>query len=206
MISKVNFVISKILSDYQSGDDLEKLLAAKEMYFELTGMLNDDDEDYEQRMNCFNEWFVFDHELPTGERVIEKYLNNNDVDRSIATAMTEVSFSLFDYDKRNLKKQIVLKDYLNDKKVILPKDHPSISLVQDDLFLGRIIVLNEESYLLSGVRMLPGSVKSILKKQCKKVRKAKDEKLKLPFLLQIEHLQTKLQRYSHIEPSKIFVF
>jgi hypothetical protein len=196
----------KILNVYKEGEAYQRLLSAKEFYFDLTGMLNDDDDDYEARMNCFNDWFVFHHELPSGERVIEKYFNNEDITKEMRESLLGINFSLFEFVKVNFKKEIVLKDILHDQKLILPKEHPNIGLVENDLFISRTINHQEDEYLLKGVRTFPNTLKSVLKKQCKKVRKLKNKKEETIFLLQLEELLTKSKRYSHLEPSKIFVF
>lgn len=206
MFSEITNTVEDILKAYQDGENYDRLLEAKEKYFDQTGMLNDDDDDYEHRMTCFNDWFVFHYELPSGEKVFEKYFASNDVSEDVKNTFSNINFSFFEFSKTNFKKQIVLKDILHDKKVVLPKDHHNIGLFQDDVFLGRTIEYKDNVYLMRGMRILPGSIKSIIKKQCKKIRKANDTTLELPFLLELESLLTKSRRYSHIEPSKIFVF
>ena len=71
---------------------------------------------------------------------------------------------------------------------------------------GRTLSLDDQSYLLSGICILPREVRSLLTKQCKKVRKQKDPNKEVEFLLRVEFLKTKWRRYGHIEASKIFVF
>lgn len=51
--------LERALMQYTSGNHYDDLLKAKEIYFSLTGKINEDDEDYELRMNSFNEWYLF---------------------------------------------------------------------------------------------------------------------------------------------------
>jgi hypothetical protein len=206
MFSEVSDKFEEILKTYQDGEYFQRLLDGKKQYFELTGMLNDDAEDYEHRMSCFNEWFVFNHELPSGEKVFEKYAAKNEMADDLKESFQNINFSIFEYVKVSYKKQIVLKDILHNTKILLPKEHHNIGLFQDDIFISRTIDYKEESHLLRGVRIIPGPVLSILKKESKKIRKKKDQTLDLPFLLTIESLLTKSQQYAHLDPSQIFVF
>lgn len=206
MISEFCNLIEDILKTYQDGENYNRLLEAKQKYFDITGMLNDDDDDYEHRMTFFNDWFVFHYELPTGEKVYQKYFSTNSSAEDLMNAFDNINFSLLEFVKINFKKQPVIKDILHDQKIILPKEHTKTGLFEDEIFLGRTVEIGGLNYLLRGMRVLPTVVKSPLKKQCKKIRKANDPKLELPFLLELESLLTKSKRYAHIEPSKIFVF
>ena len=49
-------------------------------------------------------------------------------------------------------------------------------------------------------------LENIIKKQVKKVRKLKEPENEKAFLLGLENLKTKWQRFGHVDASKIFVF
>jgi hypothetical protein len=157
-------------------------------------------------MNCFNDWYIFQYRDENGSKVIEDYIRTNQLDVELSQALLNVNHSLFDFSKINFSKQIVLHDILHDEKIVLMKNHPTISLMEGDVFTGRVIKFKGEHYLLRGICTLPQGVKSILKKQSKKVRKLNSFEEELNFLLQLECLKTKAMHYSHIDPTKIFIF
>lgn len=206
MLETVHHHLDKVLNLYTQGEFFEDLKQAKETYFSLTGKLDEDKDEFEPRMNCFNDWYIFQYRHQDGSKVIEDYIRNNELDEELSQALLNVNHSLFEYSKVNFRKQIVLKDVLHDEKVTLVKSHPNISLVEGDVFTGRVIKYKGDHYLMRGVCTLPEGVKSILKKQSKKVRKTNSFEEELKFLLQLENLKTKSMHYSHIDPSKIFVF
>ena len=180
---------------------------AKKEYISLTGRLTEEDDEYESRMNCFNNWYLFQREVKEGKTLLQEFSPDKEiVDEEMKLALTQIEHSVYEFSKVNLKRQIVLKDILHDKKIILSKEQPNIGLVVGDLFTGRLIKYKDEIYFLKGVCTLPQGIKSILKKQCKKIRKYNNPKEETAFLLQLESLKTKYLRYGHIEPSKIFVF
>lgn len=206
MLDLVQTHLETVLSQYTQGQFFNDLKEAKDKYFTLTGKLDEDKEEFESRMNCFNDWYIFQYRHSDGSKVIEDYIRTSELDEELSQALLNVNHSLFEFSKVNFRKQIVLKDILHDEKVTLVKNHPTISLMESDVFTGRVIKFKGEYYLLRGICILPQGVKSVLKKQSKKVRKANSFEEELKYLLQLEALKTKAMHYSHIDPTKIFIF
>lgn len=206
MLEVVHDHLDKVLNLYTKGEFFADLKTAKDKYFSITGKLDEDKEEFESRMNCFNDWYIFQYRHEDGSKVIEEYIRSNQLDEELSQAMLNVNHSLFEFSKISFRKQIVLKDILHDEKITLVKNHPNISLMEGDVFTGRVIKFKGEYYLLRGLCTLPQGVTSILKKQSKKVRKANSFEEELNFLLQLESLKTKAMHYSHIDPAKIFIF
>jgi hypothetical protein len=206
MLDIVHEHLDKVLSQYTQGHHFDGLKDAKEKYFSITGKLDEDKDEFEPRMNCFNDWYIFQYRHADDSKVIEDYIRTHDLDEELSQALLNVNHSLFEFSKINFRKQVVLKDVLHDEKITLVKNHPTISLMEGDVFTARVIKYKGSYYLLRGVCILPQSVKSVLKKQSKKVRKTNSFEEELNYLLQLEHLKTKSMHYSHIDPSKIFIF
>lgn len=206
MLELIDTHIEKMLTTYTQGEYFERLKQAKEAYIALTGKLDEDKDEFESRMNCFNEWYLFQWKDESGKKIVEDYIRREQLDEDLSQAFLNVNHSLLEFSKTNFRKQIVLLDILHDEKVILAKGHRHIGLVEDDLFIGRVIRYKGDNYLLHGVCTLPQSIRSVLKKQSKKVRKMNSFEEELKFLLSLESLKTKSMHYQHIEPSKIFVF
>jgi hypothetical protein len=206
MLEIIDTHIEKMLTTYTQGEYFERLKQAKETYITLTGKLDEDKDEFESRMNCFNEWYLFQWKDESGKKIVEDYIRREQLDEDLSQAFLNVNHTLLEFSKTNFRKQIVLLDILHDEKVNLAKGHRHIGLVEDDLFIGRVIRYQSDNYLLHGVCTLPQSIRSILKKQSKKVRKMNSFEEELKYLLGLESLKTKSMHYQHIEPSKIFVF
>ena len=83
----------KALEIYTQGVHYDTLLEAKKEYFTITGQANDDDDDFEARMNSFNEWYVLQFISMRGTRtVISDYLINNPVDDILAKSLHTIRF------------------------------------------------------------------------------------------------------------------
>ena len=206
MLEVIDSHIDKMLSLYTRGEFFESLKQAKEAYVSLTGKLDEDKDEFESRMNCFNEWYLFQWKDDSGKKIVEDYIRREQLDEELSRAFLNVNHSLLEYNKISFRNQIILLDLLHDEKIALAKGHKNIGLVEDDLFIGRVLKYKNQSYLLHGVCTLPPSVRSILKKQSKIIRKMNSFEEELKYLLKLESLKTKSMHYQHIEPAKIFVF
>lgn len=197
----------KALDIYTQGVHYETLLEAKKEYFVITGQANDDDDDFEARMNSFNEWYVLQFVSKRGTRtVISDYLMHHQVSDMLAKSLTSVNYSLYEYVGKNFRGYDVLYDMLHDKKIPLPKNDALPSVIKNDIFVGRSLSFEGKNYLLTGLCVIPKEVRSILKKECKRVRKLKNPNEELKFLLQVESYKTKWIRYGHVDATKIFKF
>lgn len=205
-MNQVDSILEKMLIDYSSGDHYQKLLEAKNLYIEITGKLNDDDDEYESRMNLFNDWYLFTHRESNGKRLVDDYIANHDLEPELAKAILNINYSLFQFKKKNLKQEIVLEDILHNEKVVLSKENGPLAVLKDDLFVGRVIMFEGKGYFLKGVCTLPQSVLSILKKESKKMRKLNNILEEEKFLLKIENLKVRSKNYGHLDASRIFVF
>lgn len=198
--------LGKIIATYTSGNYYDLLIQAKDQYVKLTGRMDEDRDEYESRMNNFNDWFIFNFKRDDGRRIIDDYIQDNDIDPELAKAFHNIKYSVFHFQKINFRDKIIFKDLLHDETIKLSKSAASVGMVVDDIFVGRVINYQNENYLLDGICMLPGEILSIIKKQSKKVRQTKDDEEEINFLIKLELLKTKSLHYGHIDYSKIFVF
>lgn len=231
MFTEIKQHLEQALMEYTTGERYEILLKAKEEYFALTGVIHEESDEFEHKMNCFNDWFLLHYTLPnngpdsdssTEEEVeknsrvssgdynnltiIKSYLLSKGIENDeIIKAFSNVNYSLFEFKKTNGKKQAVLKDILHDSNIVLSE--MQIGIIEKDIFVGRTINVNGENYLLRGICVLPAETKSVCSKQSKLIRKLNNRSEEFSFLLNLEFLKTKWTRYSrHIEANKIFVF
>lgn len=131
--------------------------------------MNEDDEDYETRMNLFNDWYLLQFSSRNDEEVvIEKYIKDSGLEENLAMSFRSVNYSIFEFTGKNIRGQYSFKDILHDKKVSLDKEHPKPTLVKGDIFTGRILSIDNKNYLLPGMCLVPSEIKPSLKRNLKK--------------------------------------
>jgi len=207
MDEKIQEHLNRAINEYTTGDHFETLIEAREEYFALTGQVNEDDDDYEARMNSFNDWYILQFvSRRATTTVIKDYLIKNQIDDAICKSFLELNHSLFEYSGSTIKKEKVLKDILHNKKVHLTREYKMPAIMKNDILIGRVLDYHGTNFLMDGLCIIPREVKSLLTKEAKRVRKLKDPAKELKFLLQIEYCKTKWRRYGHLDPTKIFSF
>jgi len=199
-------IVDDILATYSSGSNYEIMKASMDHFISKTGKIDEEADEYESRMNSFNDWFVFNHRLDNGQRIIENYLEKNKLDDDLKSSLLNTNYSLFLFSKINFRKQVIIEDVLHSNKFSLAKDNGILALVESDIFVGRVVSYKEENYLLNGLCTIPREVYSVLKKESKKIRKLNDSNEEEAFLLNLERLKSRSIQYGHIESNKIFSF
>ncbi|MBT7670647.1 MAG: hypothetical protein HN623_13760, partial [Bdellovibrionales bacterium] len=160
MHRELTFHFNQTLVQYTAGKYYDQFLVAKERYFLLTGAVDADDEDYEARMNLFNDWYLFNYVANGRLRpAVADYLVKSRVKEEIAAGLLNLNFSLFEYGGSNLRGKVVLKDLLHGKKIVLGAEQGKLSLLKGDIFIGRVGYYRQEYYALNGMRTLPNAVK-----------------------------------------------
>jgi len=198
--------IDKIMDIYTQGEYYDLLVKAKDEFTTLTGKIDEEANEYESRMYTFNDWYIFNFRREDNRRIIDDYIQNYDLESDLSKSLYNLNFSLFQFVKINFKKQIVLKDILHNEKYVLKKEECNLALLEDDLFIGRLVSLEDRNYLLKGVTTLPREVLTPLKKQAKKIRKLNSREAEEDFLMTLEKLKVKSLHYGHLNSEKIFVF
>jgi len=205
MIQILQQHIDQALTDYSAGAHYDSMLEAKKKYFELTGSLTEADDEFESKMNSFNDWYLFQYLSPRSTiTVMKDYLDKNKVEDEVSLAFLSINHSLFEFSKTSWGGKIILNDILHKEKIELSEDSVPLGLVEKDIFSGRIINFQDQNYPFQGICIYPSTVKSILQKEAKKVRKMKNPKAEAKFLLFAEGLKTKWIHYGHIDAKKIF--
>ena len=200
--------IEKALAHYSQDKYYNIMLKAKDFYLKMTGSVDDSEQDYENKMNCFNDWYLLQYRLPRKKcTVMEDYLKSHARSLSEETVLAFKNFnhSIFQYLDKNLWGHYTIKDIYNKKKTILSKNIP-LPLLKNDLFIGRMIPLQNEGYLMKGRSLLPADSWPIIKKNMRSVIKSQKEDEITNFLFKLEALNTKYKRYGHVDVSKIFIF
>jgi hypothetical protein len=198
--------IESILENFTEGEYYDLLIKAKDIYIDLTGKMDEEASEYESRMNTFNDWFIFNFRRDDNRRVIDDYIQKFKINQDLSKSFHNINYSVFQFVKINFRKQIVLKDILHNEKFTLRREDCLLALLEDDVFVGRLISHEDKNFLLKGVCTLPREALSNIKKEAKRVRKLNSDTEEEKFLLNLEKLKTKSLHYSHIDSEKIFLF
>jgi hypothetical protein len=122
---------------------------AQELFFISTGKVNDEDPFFEQRMACFQEFFVFDYRLSegfSGSTVFETFLYNAQSSFSIDEMnsyeqLRSFKHSLFQIDSIINEDRLIVTDLIANKKFLILLDLILFNFLKDAFFVLKVIII-----------------------------------------------------------------
>ena len=195
---------------FVAGNSLltKELMKAKVYYQEKTGKFRETNENYENSINAFHYWFLFDWgcTFKTDKKVspYQIYLDNNPLVRQDSKQCVHSQIhSLFEFIKVT-KTETVIFDLFSKKKLKIPDTETLFSFEKGCYFETRLINFQGKLFFSPFLTMHPAVVYRQLRKQIKLIRKQPD---KWPdFLLYLSHLHYKWVNYPKFNVSNIYVF
>jgi len=199
--------LENALCAYSSSKFLPGLIEAKNRFFEITGNLNEEDGDYESRMNSFNDWYLVNYVLTGLQRTqLKDYVLKTEMSEDLGHGFLNLEYSLFEFVGKSGSSDFICSDLLRNEKILVSDSEGFPAIFKGDVFTGRIIKTADLNYFLPGICVLPKELKKSLVSASRKVTCLKSSRDLVGFLLKLEYLKTKSIRYSHLPFENIFQF
>ncbi|MES2615604.1 MAG: hypothetical protein V4591_09335 [Bdellovibrionota bacterium] len=147
---------------------------ARELFFISTGKVNDEDPFFEQRMACFQEFFVFDYRLSdgfSGSTVFETFLYNGQSgfsvdDMNLYEQLRSFKHSLFRVESLQTDEHLIVTDLLSNERLHI-FSLPEFNFAGFDssqFFEGRLICFNQKHFFTGAFILHGKEVRSAVKK------------------------------------------
>jgi hypothetical protein len=202
--------LEPVIQQFTTGEYYREVFQAKNEFFERAGVIYEDDPEYEQRMNLFMDWYLFDRDLPgidlppiryyarshAAELSEEEKKIYTDLSTSIHTLFILKGFTWFG---RNL----IIQDLFSRKKYVVLDPHVKQAFSRGDLFEARIFHHQGKWYFSQGFCFHPTEMKSFILGEIKKIR-FQDRSRHMKLILQLAQMKLKHARFSHIDVSHIY--
>jgi hypothetical protein len=213
MTEEMQKKLEPVIREFTTGDYYPEVFRAKEEFFDRAGVVHEDDAEFEQRMNLFMDWYLFDRDLPGVDLppiryfVRQKQANFTPEDRVVFEDLSNSIHSLFMVSGFTWfgNKNLVIQDLFSRKKHVVINPMKKIAFSKGDLFEGRIFPHGGKWHFTQGFCFHPVEMRSFILGEIKKIRfQEKSRHLKL--ILQLAQMKLKHQRFSHIDVKHIYVF
>lgn len=202
----LSYYIENALAFYTQDEYIEVSIKARKFFFELTGRIAEAEENFETKMDLFNDWYLF-HFIPSrsNQTLIKSYLEKTQLEDEKALSLININYSLFEFIK--IKKNFgILKDLLHSKKIYLRTQAKDFSFMEGEVLVGRSYSYEKEDFFLKGLWVVPAESKKLIKKEAKKIKKLKNQEEEKKFLLKIEKCLTTQLHFKHVPLTQIFQF
>lgn len=209
-MSKYQVHLDPIIEIYTAGDYYKEVFKAKQEYFDLAGVVYEDDEEFENRMCIFMDWYIFDRELPTIDLPpVRYYYRQNMV--SMTAEMQDIYkdfcstvHSIF-YLQKIKNRSVFIKDLFSKKNYEVADTDINVGFVKGDIFEARLIPFKGGYEFSRGFCFHPIEMEKFILGEIKKVR-YQDGSRQTKLILQLAAMKLKHTRYQHINIKHIYTF
>lgn len=208
MIEQILKSLENVTNEYTAGDFYREVYDAKKSYFESLGTVTEDDPDFENQMDVFMGWYLFDRplnnfDLPPVQLYFRKNLEKmSPEDKKIFEALTTARHSVYELVKHK-DDALVLQDLSNREKVEVVDSNYRAIFSKGDIFEARLIPVGKQFIFTNGFCMHPKEATKFIELQMKKIR-AQDTTQRTKLLLKLGNMKNKHQRFPHININYIY--
>ena len=202
--------LDPVVEMFTTGEYYKEVFQAKQEYFERAGVVYEDDNEFENRMCTFMDWYAFDRELPSIDLPPIKFYfrKNKDLfsseELNIYKDFCNTIHSIF-YLRKNSGGTIYLKDLFSKKNHEVKDSEINMGFVTGDIFEARLIPFKGVFEFSKGFCFHPVEMEKFIMGEIKKVR-YQDRSRQTKLILQLAAMKLKHMRYQHINIKHIYTF
>lgn len=204
--------LEPVIDEFTTGEYYREVYNAKQEYFEKAGIVYEDDQEFEQRMCIFMDWYIFDRDIPGVDLPPIKYYFRQQKDRFTneelniykdfcGTVHSVFRLKRFTWDKKGL----VILDLFSNKSYTIFDFETNMGFARGDLFEARLIPFKDTFEFSKGFCFHPVDMESFILSEIKKVR-FQDKSRQTKLILQLAAMKLKHLRFAHIDIKHIYTF
>ncbi|HUJ27848.1 MAG TPA: hypothetical protein VLW85_17610 [Myxococcales bacterium] len=164
--------------------DTDEIVRGKEEYFAQTGgEVHEEDRTYEQRMQAFFNWFLFDRRQGDGATPVERYLREMGAelpgrDKDVLMGCTQSRLSLYEYRGRRgifsrpKTGQIRVRDAVTTEDFDVTERRQMHGLEVGDLFEARLVPVERTFHFSTSFTYHPRDVNPVIRREIKRRKKS----------------------------------
>jgi len=199
------------------GREVDELVRAKEEYYGLTGgEVHADDRCYEQRMQAFFNWFLFDRRQSDGSTPIERFLRERGgqlaaKDKDVMLGFTNSRLGLYEYRgtrglfSRPKQGQVRVKDIVTGDSFNVTERRQMHGLDIGDIFESRLIPLGRTYHFSTSFTYHPREVYPAIRAEIKR-RKKKGPVDVRALVFELERMALQHERFRNVSIQAIYNF
>lgn len=195
----------------------DELVRGKQEYFAQTGgEVHEEDRCYEQRMQAFFNWFLFDRKQADGATPCERFLREKGAelpgkDKDILLGCTQSRLSLYEYRGRRGffsrpgKGQVRVRDAISGEDFDVTERRQMHGLEIGDLFEARLVPLDRTFHFSTSFTYHPREMTRTIKREIK--RRKKQGPVDAPqFCWELERMALQHEHFKNVNIDAIYNF
>ena len=195
----------------------DELVKGKEEYFAQTGgEVHEEDRCYEQRMQAFFNWFLFDRKGFDGSTPVERYLREKGAElpgkeKDVLLGCTQSRLSLYEYRARSGffsrpgKGQVRVRDAITGEDFDVTERRQMHGLEIGDLFEARLVPLGRTFHFSTSFTYHPREVTRQIRREIKRRKKAGQVDAR-EFCWELERMALQHEHFRNVSIDAIYNF
>lgn len=200
--------LEKLIAHGTGETYLEAVREAKARYFRAAGEVFEDDPFFEQRMNCFLEYYLFDYPAGAGGKsttalVIERGRTSLAPDELVAFAGFDRGIhSIFEFRKKSGDILYVTNLYDGEKYEVFER-RTLAGLDKSDILESRLLPFGDRLHFSNAFVFHPKEVKKFVMGELKSFKEQGHPK-PTPVVHRLAYLRLKFDRFRRVDAAKIY--
>jgi hypothetical protein len=201
-----------------AGSQVNELLRGREEYFSATGgEVHEDDRCYEQRMQAFFNWFLFDRRQADGSTPVERFLREKGAalaakDKDVLLGCTQSRLGLYEFRgtrgglfSRPAKGQVRVRDVVTGDRFDVTERRQMHGLDVGDLFEARLVPLGRNWHFSTSFTYQPREVYGAIRREIKR-RKKQGPVDARALVWELERMGLQHERFRNVSIDAIYNF
>ncbi len=204
--------LEPIIEEFTTGEYYREVYNAKQEFFDKSGIVYEDDVEFEQRMCIFMDWYLFDRDLPGVDLPPIKYYFRTNKDRfsseelNIYRDFCSTIHSVFRLKRFTWSRNgFIILDLFSNKTHTVTDSEITRGFARGDIFEARVIPFKGGFEFSRGFCFHPADMESFILNEIKKVR-FQDKNRQTKLILQLASMKLKHVRFPHIDIRHIYKF
>jgi hypothetical protein len=199
------------------GRDPADMVRAKEEYFGGTGgEVHEDDRCYEQRMQAFFNWFLFDRKQADGSTAVYRFLREKGAelprkDKDVLLGCTQSRLGLYEYRgtrgffTRPRKGQVRVRDAISGEDFDVTERRQMHGLEVGDLFEARLVPVERTYHFSTSFTYHPREVFPAIRREIKRRKRAGAVDARA-LAWELERMSLQHERFRNVSVQAIYNF
>jgi hypothetical protein len=195
----------------------EEIVRAKEEYFDLTGgEVHEEDHCYEQRMQAFFNWFLFDRKM-VNSTPLERYLREKGSqlsgrEKDMLLGFTKSRLALYEYRgmrgifSRPKRGQVRVRDAVSGDDFDVTERRQMHGLEIGDLFEARLVPLDRTWHFSTSFTYHPRELRRVILREIKRRKKAGQGVEARQLCWDLEKMALQQERFKNVSIEAIYNF
>ena len=196
---------------------VDEIVRGKEEYFLQTGgEVHEDDRAYEQRMQAFFNWFLFDRQQADGSTPVDRFLREKGAelpgkDKEVLMGCTQSRLGLYEYRGRRgifsrpKTGQIRVRDAVTGDDYDVTERRQMHGLEIGDLFEARLVPVQRTYHFSTSFTYHPREVNAEIRREIKR-RKKQGEVDVRALVFELERMALQHERFRNVSINAIYNF